>query len=293
MEPGEQRESGGITVGRIYRWSFRKLPVVYTQESGANKVLASSANAALAAKVLANPADYSRLGSEVYGGYVTGLTGATVESSKAQLSTYSNPGNLANLVSPTAVNLSKAALPDISAPWSISGSSPAVQELSVSGLTGINFGGSTTTFKTTTQIGASEPATVMKTSGEGASVLQPSGFDLWAMGLNIPVVSGALVATSDFLLSGTNPIAGAAKTASSLSGKGDIFSRYNIETSTGTGVPSTAVTTPGTPVITYKALEGGGYEAITETPSTTTQSIATTTTQKYVPVMGGFEVGST
>ena len=160
-----------------------------------------------------------------------------------------------------------------------------------------------------TQVGASEPTTVMKTSGEGASVLQPSGFDLWAMGLNIPVVSGALVATSDFWLSGTNPIAGIAKEASSIvntissgnlgnviSGKSslspDSFSRYMATTVEGTPVLSSSLTTNGESTTTVKQLSDGSYETTTSTPSTTIEGYSTLVSTIYTPVTGGFETVS-
>ena len=100
-------------------------PVVYTQESAGTK-FSKFANIPEALKVISNPDYYSRLGAEVYGGYVRPLTGATVESTGAQLSTYENPNNLASLVSPGAVNLGKAALPGANIPWSVPSSAPAI-----------------------------------------------------------------------------------------------------------------------------------------------------------------------
>jgi hypothetical protein len=78
-------------------------PVVYTQES-AGTVYSAAAVPAAAALVLASPQSYSRLGAEAYGGYVMPLDNRTIQSTGAQLSTYSNPGNLANLVNPYGVN---------------------------------------------------------------------------------------------------------------------------------------------------------------------------------------------
>ena len=128
-------QSGAFTI------NAPETPVVYTQ-SGAGTALAKSANSSEATKIMTNPSSYSRLGAEVYGGYVTPLTGATVESSGAKLSTYSNPNNLARLVSPEAVNLPKSEMPDISAPWRIPSSAPAIQELSTSGMRTVNITGS-------------------------------------------------------------------------------------------------------------------------------------------------------
>ena len=100
-------------------------PVVYTQES-AGTTFSKTANIPEALKVIASPDYYSRLGAEVYGGFVKPLTGATVESTGAQLSTYANPNNLANLVSPQAVNMSKGELPGANIPWSVPSSAPAI-----------------------------------------------------------------------------------------------------------------------------------------------------------------------
>ena len=84
----------------------------------------------------------SRLGAEAYGGYVTTLDNRTIESTGAKLSTYIDPNNLANLVSPEAVNLGKAELPGAAFPWTISAGSPTIQFADQYGLTGksLNIG---------------------------------------------------------------------------------------------------------------------------------------------------------
>ncbi len=85
----------------------------------------------------------SRSGAEAYGGY-EGITldNRTIESTGAKLSTYANPANLANLVSPEAVNLGKAELPGAAFPWTINAGSPTIQLADQYGLTGksINIG---------------------------------------------------------------------------------------------------------------------------------------------------------
>jgi hypothetical protein len=84
-------------------------PRVWTQESAGTKLSIKYANIPLAMEVLANPKLYSGVGAEAYGGFGgILLDNRTIESSKAQLSTYANPFNLANLVSPQAVNLPKS-----------------------------------------------------------------------------------------------------------------------------------------------------------------------------------------
>lgn len=66
--------------------------------------------------VRAQPESFSRLGAEAYGGYVLPLDNRTIESSHAQLSTYpADSGNLASLVSPTAVNTANYKAGEI--PW--------------------------------------------------------------------------------------------------------------------------------------------------------------------------------
>ncbi len=101
-------------------------PIVYTQESGARKTLAASAQPDIAAQVLASPEKYSRLGAEAYGGYVKPLDTRTIQSTGAQLSTYANQGNLARLADPYGVNLGKAAAPGANIPWGISPAAPAI-----------------------------------------------------------------------------------------------------------------------------------------------------------------------
>lgn len=150
-------QSGMFTIGSP------ETPVVYTQES-AGKVLAASANATGAAYVLANESAYSRLGAEVYGGYVTKLTGATVESTGAQLSTYANQFNLANYVSPTGVNLSKADMNLFSLPWTISPNTSAVMVIGKEGnVTGLQLpAGVEETFTPSTQVAAIGPTIITK-----------------------------------------------------------------------------------------------------------------------------------
>lgn len=119
----------------MYTVVYPETPVVYTQYNQ-TPALAASANATEAAKVLANPEKYSRLGAEAYGGYVLPLDSRTVESTGAQLSTYANPYNLANLVNPQGVNLSKSAAPGANVPWAISGSAPVISSMGPGGLGG-------------------------------------------------------------------------------------------------------------------------------------------------------------
>ena len=144
-------QSGDFTV------NYPETSVVYTQNS-AGKALAAIANATEAAKVLGNTSGYSRLGSEVYGGYVVPLTGKTVAETGAQLSTYSNTYNLANLVSPQGVNLSKADMGLVSFPWTISPGTSAISTTTGKAITGYG----STKYIPSIQIDASEPITVAK-----------------------------------------------------------------------------------------------------------------------------------
>jgi len=150
-------QSGMFTLGRP------ETSLVYTQES-AGKVLAPSANATEASDILANESAYSRLGAEVYGGYVTKLTGATVESTGAQLSTYANQFNLANYVSPTGPNLSKADMNLFSLPWTISPNTSAVMAIGKGGnVTAVQLpAGVEETFTPSTQVAAIGPTTIQK-----------------------------------------------------------------------------------------------------------------------------------
>ena len=82
----------------------------------------------------------SRLGAEAYGGYaMQPLDSRTIESTGAKLSTYSNRNDLANLVSPEAVNLGKSELPGAKIPWTVKAESPTIQYADQYGLTGKNI----------------------------------------------------------------------------------------------------------------------------------------------------------
>ncbi len=136
---------GGGSVAALQSGAFTAIkpetPVVFTQASAgtSNPILATGLatypGEPSASAVLANPSAFSRLGSEAYGGYVLPLNPkTTVQSTGAELSTFANPYNLANLVNPQAVNLPKSQQDLYSLPWSISASSPAIQVLGAGGL---------------------------------------------------------------------------------------------------------------------------------------------------------------
>ncbi len=112
------------------------------------------------------------------------------------------------------------------------------------------------------------------------TVTTPSKFDLFAANANIPYLSGAAVATSDFLLSGTNPIAGSAKSLTSLVGLGDIFSRTETTTMESPGdefVPAKNPPTQRQGDFIFSLLGPVG-----------SNKIVTTETKQ---VEGGFEIG--
>jgi hypothetical protein len=169
-------------------------PAVYTQESAGTK-FASSANVSAATSLLADTGTYSRLGAEVYGGFVSKLTGATIESTGAKLSTYADARNLANLSVPTGVNLTKTEAPGAAIPWTISTESPAI---SVMGPTGL-LGGITTpssTAKGGSQVLASSydvtyknlPAPFRSSVGS-TEIVKPTGE---IFGVKIPLASDVL-----------------------------------------------------------------------------------------------------
>ena len=162
-------QSGDFTV------NYPETSVVYTQNS-AGKALAAIANATEAAKVLGNTSGYSRLGSEVYGGYVVPLTGETVAETGAQLSTYSNTYNLANLVSPQGVNLSKADMGLVSFPWTISPGTSAI---------------STTTGKAITGYGSTKYIPSIQVAGVGPTVITKSGATQKSGGLTYTLLGTA------------------------------------------------------------------------------------------------------
>ncbi|MDD3019784.1 MAG: hypothetical protein PHX61_02235 [Alphaproteobacteria bacterium] len=152
---------GGGGIGALQSGQFTiqqpETSLVYTQVS-AGKALAAATNATEAANILSNTSGYSRLGSEVYGGFVVPLTGKTVTETGAQLSTYATQYNLANLVSPTGINLSKANMGLVSFPWTISSGTSAISTTTGKAITGYG----SATWVMPTQVGATEPSTVAK-----------------------------------------------------------------------------------------------------------------------------------
>ena len=79
----------------------------------------------------------SRLGAEAYGGFVLPLDNRTVQSTNAQLSTYSNPYNLANYVNPQGVNTGKVAAPGAAIPWEVGNNTPSARYMDAGGIVGI------------------------------------------------------------------------------------------------------------------------------------------------------------
>lgn len=203
--------------------------------------------------------------------------------------------NLASFSAPVA--LGKAEAPGVDIPWNISQKTAAVSFMDQSGITKAVPGYETGRIKGETTVAATTRE-IPQVQDQTNIVMRPSDFDLWAANLNIPVVSGALVATSDFLFSGTGPLAGAAKgvadvTAMAGFGRGGeaTFTRYNIETTIGKEVMGQVKTEYGAPVVDVHDLGGGVYERVVYTPSTTTTTGYTPITTKMVPLQGGFEYG--
>ena len=129
--------SGSFSVGQPLT------PLVYTQAGLGKGELASVAVPSEAAKVLAAPIAFSRLGSEVYGGQVTKLTGATVQSTGAQYGVFPKTSyNLANYINPSDVNKTKAELPTIVTPFQLGAKegaeAPSLRLLTSVGYTPIN-----------------------------------------------------------------------------------------------------------------------------------------------------------
>lgn len=110
-------------------------PVLYTQSGGYKGEFAPGANTAAAALVLANPQDYSRLGAERYGGFVTELITGEAGKLRAGIDVMgvypTSSGNLANLVSQQGVNQSKSTWSEV--PWSVPISSQGIFSVDTSG----------------------------------------------------------------------------------------------------------------------------------------------------------------
>ena len=122
-------QSGQFTQGKERAGT----PVVYTQRGAASKEFAAGVDVAAAMDVINNPEKYSRQGAEAYGGTVQ-LLDNRILAPTAQMGRYPpESGNLANLVSPTGVNLKKDQWAEI--PWKIQGfkSAPTIQSINVAG----------------------------------------------------------------------------------------------------------------------------------------------------------------
>jgi hypothetical protein len=100
-------------------------------------------------------------------------------------------------------------------------------------------------------------------------VLIPSEFDLWAMQMNIPVVSGAAVATSDFLLGG----------------------RTKMTIDTGQPVYGPEQIEYGTPTQSIRELPDGSTVITTTTPITSTRGVFTPVTTRTEALPSGFDYG--
>jgi hypothetical protein len=114
---GFQVAGGSQGAAQSGQFSTKALtPVIYNQW---NQELAPTANKEEAAKVLANPELYSRLGAEAYGGKVQLLDKRKLGISDMMGRYAPESGNLANLVNPFGANLSKTEMANEKIPWQI------------------------------------------------------------------------------------------------------------------------------------------------------------------------------
>ena len=100
-------------------------------------------------------------------------------------------------------------------------------------------------------------------------VIIPSEFDLMVMQANIPIVSGAAVATSDFLFGGTK----------------------KITIDTGRPVYGPEQISYGTPTTEIRELEDGSKIVTTNTPVFSTRSVFTPVTTRTENIQSGFDYG--
>lgn len=249
--------------------------------------------------IVQNPEKYSRLGAEAYGGYVSPLDERKVTSS-TQLSRYPiESGNLANLVNPQGVNLSKAEAPGAKIPWTISILSPTIQYMDQTGI----IGSPEIVGVSDRLIGGSKVASIAITGG--GPVTSESG-------LKAPFISGGKSRTqesitmegiqyiegsptlrpSDFSLETTRILGGGPVSAGVIGLHDFFFSPGDITTvKKGTPVESAAVTTQGEPYTVTKDLGEGKYEITTITPTTTKQEVSTPIIATTIPAISGFEHG--
>ena len=253
-------QSGAFTV------NAPETPVVYNQY-GADPGLAASADMAAAEKVLSNPAGYSRLGAEAYGGYVMPLDNRTVQSTGAQLSTYSNPNNLANYADPQGVNQNAKGA---KIPWNLPAGSADISYMGPEGITGPAVN---TVSGAESVIAPSAAAAIPTINGnaisESAGVLRPSDFDLEVTRvLGGGPVSAAIIAASDFFIGGRT-----------------------LEKTSVQVIESTPKVTYGESWQEVKDLGDGNYEITTYTPVTTESGKTTVSSKTSTPLPSGFAYG--
>lgn len=133
-EFGFQVAGGGQGAAQSGQFSTKAgaTPIIYNQW---NQELAPTANKEEAAKILANPQLYSRLGAEAYGGKVQLLDKRKLGISDMMGRYAPDSGNLANLVDPFGSNRSKLDMANEKIPYEINWKeSPTIQMVSPSPL---------------------------------------------------------------------------------------------------------------------------------------------------------------
>jgi hypothetical protein len=263
----------GALQSGMFTYGAAETPVVYTQENAAQGVLASGVNVAAAQQVLSNPAAFSRLGAEAYGGVVQPLDNRVL-TADIQMSRYpAETGNLANLVNPTGVNQPKSTWAEI--PWQIAyQNQPVIQSINTQGvMTAISPAGMASIGMQPVPerlIGGGMVAgspEIINNPNAPIQTLRPSDFDLWAM-QNTGGFAPLLIGASDFFVGGRTMVS-----------------------ESSVAMPTTMTTETGKPWTVTKELQPGIFEITTFTPSLTTKTGGTLTTVTSTPIPRGFDIG--
>ncbi len=131
----------------------------------------------------------SRLGSELYGGYVVPLDNRTMTVSN-QLSSYANAENLANYVNPQGPNIPKSEAPTANPQYSLSTNAPAIQYMNENGF----IQGSETKFPalpTTTEVGLNPATEISQSKQIAPGVFSTGSVEYVGSSGKLPVVPGS------------------------------------------------------------------------------------------------------
>jgi hypothetical protein len=269
-------------------------PAVMTRESGGTK-FAPEANVPLATELFKNPAAYSRLGAEAYGGYVQPLDNRTLQPGTEMGRYPVASGNLANLVNPYGVNQPKENWETI--PWAIEfQGAPNIQRVDLKGglfqptpealgSIGMKPSQNIPMQRTAFDIGS------IRGEAEGGKGIglkaAPMGvYDAGQMGMPVPFRSPGTDIVTVTKPTGALPYIGELPLISPALA---FFQQGEIKSTSKSTTIFPTETTIGQPTSITRDLGGGTFETLTTTPITTKQGSSTIETTTITPLPSGYE----